>query len=141
MKITFQKSKTEIPLIKFWLPDNDTPFIALIDTGSEITLADNEFVKSNNITKGTNGTINIQSLNGKTSNVVTKMDIDVLLKGYRSKKIYPISCLTTDLSPISAQLNHQYNENITLSMIIGSNFLNEIKADIDYKNRIISINS
>jgi len=137
MKITFQKSKSDIPLIRFRLPGNDKYFTALVDTGSEVTLADETFVGENDIEPIQEGEMKLQSINDKISHKTSKIQFDILF----GRKKYTANCLTTDLSRISAQFNRQYNEGLELSLLIGSDFLSDNKVDIDYKNKVIVINS
>lgn len=142
MTITFLKSKSDIPLIHFRIPGHSKQYTALVDSGSEITLINNRFIEESGLEPEANGMMNVQGIDGKTNIKTGRYHFHIAFNKYSKKeKFFEAYAISTDLSGLAAQFNHQYDEGLVFDMIIGSDFLSVNKADIDYNNKVITINN
>ena len=138
MKITFLKSKSPIPLIRFRLEDNEQQFIALLDSGSELTFVDKTFADKNNIQlKELDNEIKLNQLSAENKSKV-KIATPVIKIGQGKTTL---TGMIMDLSHLSSALKAEYDEDVEINAIIGSDFLESHNAKIDYEKKIFNMNA
>ena len=140
IKIPFIKSETECPIVRYSLGNGATSF-ALVDTGSEITLADEAFAKENkycfqiDVTKnkvvmhGVCGS-NEKPVINATTNIrfgTTEQDMDV-----------SITAVLTNLTNIKTT-NKQNGNVYHITLVLGSDFLTMNKAKLNFINSQLSL--
>lgn len=138
MKITFLKSKSPIPLIRFRLEDNEQQFIALLDSGSELTFVDKTLADKNNIQlKELNNEIKLNQLSAENKSKV-KIATPVIRIGQGK---VTLTGMIMDLSHLSSALKAEYDEDVEIDAIIGSDFLESHNAKIDYEKKTFTMNA
>ena len=138
MKITFLKSKSPIPLIRFRLEDNEQQFIALLDSGSELTFVDKTLADKNNIQlKELNNEIKLNQLSAENKSKV-KIATPVIRIGQGK---VTLTGMIMDLSRLSSALKAEYDEDVEIDAIIGSDFLESHNAKIDYEKKTFTMNA
>lgn len=132
--IPLVESGCKLPMIIFELGGEKQ--IALVDTGSESTLfaqgipANEDFVL-----EGTNYVMSLVGLSGETSQ---KRIIGATAKLYVCDDSYNIQKVTvegivTDLSCVAEGISSRVGNHLKVAAVIGSDFLTEHSAVIDYK--------
>lgn len=134
MKISFLPSKTVIPLVRFKY--NGKPFTAMIDSGSELTFVDNDFAVKNKIKlKEIDNEVKLNQLTTNHENKVVIANVNAIMG--RSK--VSITGMVMSLSPLSDAYTAQYDEDITIDLLIGSDFLDATKAKINFDKKTFSM--
>lgn len=134
MRISFLKSKTPIPLVRF--KHNGKSFTAMIDSGSELTFVDKDFALNNNIKlKEIDNEVKLNQLTTNQRNKVVYANVETIMG--RSK--FNIIGMVMSLNSLSEAFKAQYNEDITVDILIGSDFLDSKKAKINFEKRTFSI--
>lgn len=138
--IPFIKSDFRIPLIYFTLGGKD--MVAMVDTGSESTLFNQDIPASENfVTEGTGYVMNLIGLSGETAKqriFGATATIEVQDEKGETQSL-SVEGILTDLSYVSKSIGERSGNNIDVNVIIGSDYMSENKATIDYKRRRLSI--
>lgn len=142
MKISSQfiEMDIDVPVIQFKL-ENDIEFNAIIDTGSEQTIFDSDFVKNSNdgfSVYQTNLDFQVTGIASTqkeqtVSIVVTTLTVEDYKTGFTS---------SVKLSGIKMPIRHiaAYSKLHTISAIIGTDFLRQYSAKLDFKNKELMLN-
>lgn len=126
---------SKVPVVKLNLGDRE--LFALVDTGSESTLFDKNLDGINGIKKKElDHDMSFVGLQGKADDFKVVVLRGTFRHGDDKVKIGGISA---DLSTIGEHFKRNYNSDITISMLLGSDFLKEHNARIDYRNNTLSI--
>ena len=133
-EIKFVDNKTNVPIVKFNLPSGAEGY-AIVDSGSESSLLDYDFVKSNKDEFNVNHTaymVNLIGIKSKAENPLVEADGIICLDEIQ----IPIQkAMLINLSSLKEQVGFDIHG------IIGSDVLSTIKAKIDYKNNVLVINT
>ena len=137
IKIPFYQSESEIPIIEVAL-GNGTKTLAIVDSGSETTLIDKDFILENKNAFKVSKSRDMVSYTGLVS--AQKMpaivaDTYVLPTG--CKKYLPLHGYVFDMSYVSQSLLEAYN--IDAKILIGSDTLNEYNAELNYEKKELII--
>ena len=140
-KITTDYLPNDIPAIKITLPGLDEEYLAMIDSGSAVTLYDWEI--ADKILHETNSACEMEvtgicgtnnSAGEWITSVVTAKDID-------GKDVYlKLAGAKYDMSGINSYYSENYSIAADFAMLIGSDALSSIGAKIDYENKLLVIN-
>lgn len=134
MRISFLKSNTPIPLVGFRLPESNDTHVALIDTGSELTFVDKSFVQEYNIKfKDIDNEVKLNGIVSDTKRKVLIASPIIKFKGKGPKKAMTVKCIVMDLSTLTNALKSEYGEEMHIDMLLGSDFLKENNAHINYE--------
>ena len=134
MKISFLPSKTVIPLVRF--KHNGKSFTAMIDSGSELTFVDKDFALNNKINlKEIDNEVKLNQLTTNHKNKVVVANVNAIMG--RSK--VSITGMVMSLSSLSDAFKAQYDEDITIDLLIGSDFLDANKAKINFERKTFSM--
>ena len=134
MKITFLPSKTVIPLVRFKY--NGKSFTAMIDSGSELTFVDKDFALNNKINlKEIDNEVKLNQLTTNHKNKVVVANIDVTM----GRSNVHITGMVMSLRSLSDAFKAQYNEDITVDLLIGSDFLDATKAKINFEKKTFTM--
>ena len=135
MKKALINTKSHIPIIEFSIPDVNQKFYALVDTGAEITMANKSFVEKNNIkTEVINTKLKVVGIDSKkTYNNAILAQVPVVF----DDKVVTLKVPLCDLTPIEKHFISFHDEHIEIALLLGSDFLNEFKANIDYSNQLL----
>lgn len=134
MKISFLPSKTVIPLVRF--KHNGKPFTAMVDSGSEITVVDKDFALKNNIKlKEIDNEVKLNQLTTNQRNKVVIANVETIMGRSRVNVIG----MVMSLNSLSEAFKAQYDEDIKVDILIGSDFLDAKKAKINFEKRTFSM--
>ena len=135
--IKFIDIKSEVPIVRFMLHDG-TEGYAIIDSGSEITSFDTEFVKKNKeqvTIHKTESKMNIVGLNDNVNTPVTKLDAIIMFSDDGLTQVHIKDAMIYRLDVINANLKMTYKIDIKITAIIGSDVLSQTNAILDYKKK------
>lgn len=136
ISIPFLGESSEVPFVWFSLA-NGVAGCALVDTGSESTIFDLNFVRAFKdqfkINK-TKNKINFVGISKGSEQPIVNVNCKVYLSG---KNEFSAEGILSDLSYVKAHLHSNFD--IELSAIFGSDFLNSIGAKINFKKRKLEI--
>lgn len=134
-KVSFQKFQSDVPIIKFSLPSG-VEFNALIDTGSESTVFDADFVSknSNQFSSDAEHAMSLVGLGGDIVHTVKNVSTTLIL----NHKKFLISGITTDLSNVNNHIHMIYDVNV--SLILGCDILKQFGAILDFREQSASFN-
>lgn len=145
-EIKFVKVTNGIPVIRFFTENSSKEQYAILDTGSEISMFDSNFVKSAkkefNI-KVTEHKINMIGVGADSNVPIVNCAGKVKLK-CEGDNIYFLefdNAMVFALDKLSNHITNEKGKQITVSAIFGNDLLNTIKAKIDYENRMLVINT
>ena len=142
MKKQFLNSKSKIPLIEFRVPGIDKKFVALIDTGAELSMFDKSFIEENKIKViQSEQKVSIVGIDGKKT--LQSMPIgctDIIIIDGTTKANLSVKLPISDFSPVSKHFKSYHNEDRNISLIIGSDLLKHINAEIKYNTQSIIFN-
>ena len=134
MKITFLPSKTVIPLVRFKY--NGKSFTAMIDSGSELTFVDKDFALNNKIKlKEIDNEVKLNQLTTNQRNKVVVASVDIAM----GRSNVNITGMVMSLRSLSDAFKAQYNEDITVDLLIGSDFLDANKAKINFDKKTFTM--
>lgn len=134
MKITFLPSKTVIPLVRFKY--NGKSFTAMIDSGSELTFVDKDFALNNKIKlKEIDNDVKLNQLTTNQRNKVVVASVDIVM----GRSNVNITGIVMSLRSLSDAFKAQYNEDITVDLLIGSDFLDANKAKINFDKKTFTM--
>ena len=136
-KVLFVGTKTTIPIIRLYL-DDGTECVAIIDSGSDVTVLDMAFVKAHrNLFEivATPFRANYVGINSADQHPIVKA------KGvyyYDSgKDCFTISAEMCNLSGAFSAFEAEHG--IRPHMLIGGELLDSLKAKIDYENQALIV--
>lgn len=140
--IKFVDCKSEVPIVEFIL-GNGEPAYAVVDSGSEITLFDYSLVlgehKSEFPIKKTRNKMTFVGIQKDTETPVVKTTptLRFLDSDDESKYLYVKvdDGMFISLKNLTEHLKDQYGTDMTVSAIIGSDVLNRLNAEVNYKNK------
>lgn len=138
IKVGFEESSRMLPFIRIRIEGMDGEKLALVDSGSEITLLDKEIAES---LKGKPSFVLHSSaelsldgvggqVNGKTYTFAAYVDV---VDNSSEKRTFTITGNVSDFSGMRLPLRRVCNAADTV-MIIGSDMLKKMRAKIDFKN-------
>lgn len=139
-KIHFVRSGSDCPIVRFSLGNRAAGY-ALVDTGSEITLVDESFVKEN---RGcfsldvTGDKVVMHGVSGSNEKPIVKATAKVEFETKEGGIIYDIEAILCDLTHIKAR--GKYDEDVyPVTAVLGCDFLRENKAKINFINSQLSL--
>lgn len=128
---------SRIPLVRFGLGGDDG-FVALLDTGSESTLFDQNLGENENLTvTPTDYKMSLIGLSGETEERRV-MDVDadmVFTDTFGCGHTVNANGIISDLSGVSENIRERYGKHLSVSVVLGSDFLKANGAKIDYRKR------
>jgi hypothetical protein len=134
-KIHFVKSSSQCPVVEFTLGSGNTGY-ALVDTGSEITLVDEELAKNNKSSfhvDVTSDKVVMHGVAGNNEKPVIKARATIAF----TENGYQMEAILTTLNRL--HVTDKKGKEYIISVIIGSDFLTEYKAKINYINSQLSL--
>ena len=137
--IPLVESSCKLPMIRFDI--GGEIHLALIDTGSESTLFDRHTSTNENfVLEETNYVMSLVGLGGETSkkriiSVKARLTICDDSNDYREVEV---EGMLTDLTYVSEGIGARFGNELKVAAIIGSDFLTEHCAVIDYKRKELS---
>lgn len=141
VQIPFIKSDTDCPIIQFML-GNGTVGYALVDTGSETTMIDETFAKANKSCFKINITddkIIMHGVNGNIEKPCIEASTKAAFKTIQGENVeYTIGTYVCSLANISAK-DKTGKKTYHVSIVIGSDFLVNNKAKINFINSQLSL--
>lgn len=131
--------RSRIPLVVFYYKEK--PFVGLVDTGSEKTMLDFTMRDEGIEVKESNIETNFVGVNGE-GGVDSVFDVDDMIQ-FKTKDdaLFPVCVkgVLFDLSNISTIFQKKSGKAVKISAIIGSDFLKERNAKIDFKNKNLTV--
>ena len=120
--------ESKVPVVKFKIGDRE--LFALADTGSESTLFDESLKGIEGIdVKELNSDMSFVGLQGKTND----RKISILSGEFRSRRSrIKIAGICADLSSIANHFRNSYGSDMTISILLGCDFLETYDAVIDF---------
>lgn len=136
--IPFIDIKTAIPVVRLYLDDN-TMFYGIVDSGSDTTVFDLEFVKNNKDKFSINKTtMKVEYTGINSSETMPVIQAKTFI--YNSPEDTNRILVSGEILNISSAMNSfEKTYNIRPDAIIGSELLKELDAKIDYENRELVI--
>jgi len=141
IRVKFESEKSDIPIIKILFGERKECY-ALLDTGSEQSLFDNEFVKQNKLLFEIDQRQEMLEMKGltETNNTPVLSWITLFRVGEgKESRVIPAEGVVFDLSHISDHLVNAYDEDIKIVAILGNDFLSRYNVIIDYEKREITL--
>lgn len=142
VKVPFIKQSPLVPMVRIFLPGGTAGW-AIVDTGSESTLVDKEFVKNNKElfkTEHTRDKINFIGIDSKSSSPHPIVNLEGSIAFYQDQKeifFHKIEAILSDLSTVSGYTKQNYG--VEPSAILGSDFLQTIHAEVNYPEQAMYI--
>lgn len=142
-KIRFVDMPSEVPVVKFYLGDGTCGF-AIVDTGSELTTFDADFVKEHKKqfrVSMTKDKISMIGLGSETEQHALNTDVVLTMTDTDGSDV----CVRIrhgvlfHLEHIRDVLNQQYGIDISVDAIFGSDMLNKYEAKINYKDKTLAL--
>lgn len=137
IRTPFCDIKSEIPIISVTL-SNGEKTLALVDSGSETTLIDKDFIVKNRkvfkVSKSKD-TGTLTGLNSKNEYVVVLADTYIQLEG--TKQYFPLHGTIYPMDFVVKSLKECYG--IEPKILIGSDTLHEYNAELNYEKRELII--
>lgn len=137
--VPFLNTADSIPVVRFCLADG-TEGICIIDTGSELTVFDSQFVLDyvdNFRIRKTKSKINIvgMQLNNEAALVYTNTAV-CFEKTWNKTNALPIKhALILNLNNLSGHIKDTEGNEVSVSAIIGSDVLSKHKTKIDFSEK------
>ena len=134
VKIPFVSKESSVPVIRFLLSNGEEAY-GICDSGSESTLFSKELVKKNKDLfeeLPVDSMVDIVSLSNKDSYVFVEKKTNIHFEG--DDKEIEVTGMLFDFTSITSHFN-----DITISALFGSDFLENHKAVIDYKNCYVTV--
>ena len=132
--------KSRVPLVVF-KAGGDEKHVGIVDTGSEVSMFDWSLTADGFDSEDAPGETNFVGVNGEGS--ATKVS---LVKGdvtFKTKDgdhcTLSVAGVTYDFSALTETFRKRTKKDISISAILGSDFLKEHNAKIDYKNKTLTI--
>ena len=139
--IPFYFCKSRVPLVVFRLRD-DKPLVAVVDTGSEVTMFDTSMEDCGLSVSDTEDETSFVGVNGE-SDVKSLRKVNGLLS-FKTKDgdrcHATVEGILYDMTGITQVFRRRINKDIRISAILGSDFLKKNSANIDYRDRTLAIN-
>ncbi len=136
--------ESDIPLVSFSLEEGGERYLAIIDTGSELTLFDYSFVKKNQdyfVDVQNDGEYNVVGVSDNKSIHVSEKSTNFIFKDVNDEdKEIPLLGLSTDLSDLSNRFMNTYGDEFNIVALIGSNEMRKLGCVIDFVKENISLN-
>lgn len=139
--IPFAEESSRIPLISFRI-DSNHMYYALVDTGSESTLFDQNLKSDGNLTiTPTDYKMSLIGLSGETCErrVMTADAILTIRDNMDTDNEVEVEGILSDLSVVSESIMERYGKHINVSVVIGSDFLKANGAKIDYRKKMLTL--
>lgn len=135
--IKFNTDYSNTPLIK--LKSNETEFYALVDSGSDSTLVDSEFITEQQIDQETTDLVETYiGFNGSSDFPISYSNIECVIVGDDADYPININATISNLSAIQAYFDKWSDGEILVPLIIGSDTLTKMQATIDFKTNTFS---
>ncbi len=134
-KIPFVDYSSDVPLIKFYLEDGSEG-LAIIDTGSELSLFDDKYVMKHRdqfSLEYTDEIITMVGVQSKSETAATNATASVSMNGH----VVVITGMAFSMSHIM----ESWQKDKCISALIGSDILSELNAKVDYKNNYLILPS
>ena len=138
-KIQFVRSMFDCPIVRFSL-GNGSVWHALVDTGSEITLVDENFAKDN---KGcfnisfTGDKVVMYGVSGSNEKPVVNAKAKVMIDTKDGNMDCDLDAILCNLDHIKAKDRH--GDEFRVTAVLGCDFLKEYKAKINFINSQLSL--
>lgn len=144
--IKFVDCKSDVPIVKFVLGNGDTAY-AVVDTGSETTLFDFDLLlgehKSEFPLKKTKKKINFVGIQNDTETplIKTHPTIRFLDEEDTNKYLYVKieDAIFISMRNLTQHIKDQYDTDMTISAILGSDLLSRLNAEINYNTKEVVI--
>ena len=140
--IPFYFCKSKVPLAVFRLR-NGKKYVAVIDTGSEVSMFDPD-LKDDGLDTIENGDetsfVGVNGESGTVSIVHVSDELDFKTKDGEIISV-PIAGILYDMKELTSVFQRKFNKDIVISAILGSDFLKEYNAKIDFKNKTLTIDA
>lgn len=131
----------EIPFVNISFANSDENYLAMFDSGAEITLIDSTIAKEMNMSATSDASIDIKGINGDKSCDTVIYDADVHIKSGGEKAArFIISGFASDLSDVNEHISNTRQTDKKIAFIIGGDTLKKLNASIDYKAKKIYLN-
>lgn len=137
-RVSFIKNKCNIPLINIYLP-NGVRAVAIVDSGSDSSAIDKQFVLDNKkevLVSVSRNKIQYTGVHTTEEQAAVFAKTNVCLSEKKDQK-YEVTFSVLDLSNACSMFANVYG--ITPSILIGSDFLSEHEAVVDYEKSIVII--
>lgn len=129
----------EVPFVEFTL-SNGTKGRGLIDTGSESTMIDTNFIKKNKecfAIDVTNQKMNFVGFYGDEKRRIIKISTYIHFGKYA---VSLEDTIAANLSGINKGLEELHGKDVHIDIVFGGNFLRKKKVEINYKTNTIAFN-
>ena len=144
--IKFVDCKSDVPIVKFILGNGDTAY-AVVDTGSETTLFDFDLLieghKSEFPLKKTKKKINFVGIQNDTETPLIKTYPTIkFLDGEDTNKYLYVKiedAIFISMKNLTQHIKDQYDTDMTISAILGSDLLSRLNAEINYNTKEVVI--
>lgn len=140
IKIPFVDYSSSVPLIKYRL-ENGSEGIAILDTGSELSLFDDEYVRRHRdqfSLEYTDEIIDIVGIQSRNEKAVINATAIVSTNGH----IVKLTGMMLSMSHITETIRtNSVRKDICISAMVGSDVLSKLNAKIDYKNNCLILPS
>ncbi len=136
-KIQFASTHTTVPIALFRTVTGSTGY-AIIDTGSESTLFDVEFMKNNRkafTVRKTKSKINFIGVNDKSEHPILNVSGTVM---FADDTPFKIKGMVADLTSIRNHIKQKLS--LDVAAVFGSDFLKTAGAEIKFNDQTIYLN-
>jgi hypothetical protein len=140
IKIPFVKQSPLVPMVRIFLPGG-TGGWAIIDTGSESTLLDKEFVKNNKDYfkfKKTQEKINFVGIDSKNSHPIINAIGSIAFYQDELIVFHKLEAIVSDLSNVISHTKQNFD--VETSAILGSDFLKENGVEVNFPDKALYMN-
>lgn len=136
LTIPFRKSRVKIPLVDISIGDEEEKLSAIVDTGSESTIFDTNFVEEYGLITTDSWNMSLANINGE-GDPVTIRSVDTLISFNDVK--FQVKGISVDLSGVKNHIEKKYKEPTRIAVILGDEFLKKYKAKINYKTKELTL--
>lgn len=141
--IALFRSKKSIPFVHIQFPGDDMVYLAMIDTGCEVTILDSSMLKKiKNINTCSVENVSLNGFCGSTSyeNCI-KFDTDVMMCDCMLNDVnVNINGIVSSFKSLGVDKTlEKFDAGYPIVMIIGGNTLNQINGSVDYMDKVLYI--
>lgn len=138
LTIPFRKSRVKIPLVDIFIEGAEENLSAIVDTGSESTIFDTDFVDEYGLLTTNSWDMSLADLKGEDKPITIKEVDTYIAFGDEEVKLH-VTGISADLSGVKDHIKNKYKEPTRITCILGNDFLRKYKTKINYKTKEITL--
>lgn len=140
IEIPLYYCKSRVPLVLFRLTDDGDKHVGIIDTGSEVSMFDYSLKGSgmDEMNDGVDTSFIGVNGSGKTSKV-SQVKGELVFRSAETDCVVQAEGVLFDFGSLTEAFQRRTEKDISISALLGSDFLKKYDAKIDYRRKKLTI--